>query len=110
MKWNDEIWKDNDGYELVLVRAGEGGGVIVNGNRREVSEGDLYAPSGSDSVGVYTVNEDDLRGAGFNPPDDTGGASPTAASSDVKGNPDDDDTEPDAYDDPDTGNDHHAFP
>lgn len=67
MKWNDEKWSDNDNHELTLVRAAEDGAVVVDGAGRDVKEGDLFVHSGSDTVGVYSVNEDDLRNDGFTP-------------------------------------------
>lgn len=69
MKWNTETWSNSDGETLELVRAGEDGGAYVDGSRRDVKENDLYVHSGSDTVGVYSVNEDQLRNDGWTPDD-----------------------------------------
>lgn len=68
--WKHETWSDSDGKTVDLVRAESDGTVIVDGGRRDVHEGDAFVHSGSDTVGVYSVNEDDLRKSGFSPDDE----------------------------------------
>lgn len=66
MKWNEETWSGETG-PVTLVRAAEDGAVVVDGASRDVQDGDLFVHSGSDTVGVYSVNEDDLRKDGLTP-------------------------------------------
>lgn len=82
MKWNHETWSGPEAGSVTLVRAGEDGAVVVDGASRDVHEGDLFVHSGSDTVGVYSVNEDDLRNDGLTPDD---GSEPADSNSDDDG-------------------------
>lgn len=102
MKWNDEKWT-GEGHEVTLVRAAEDGAVVVDGTGRDVKEGDLFIHSGSDTVGVYSVNEDDLRSSGLSP---EGGTTTDTEPADDTDN--DSDKEPDNDSDDDEKDDHPA--
>lgn len=96
MKWNDEKWT-GDGHEVSLVRAAEDGAVVVDGSGRDVNKGDLFVPSGSDTVGVYSVNEDDLRASGLTPDGEPAPESEPANDSDKEPDNDSDDDEKDDH-------------
>lgn len=64
MKFSEETWSNND-HHVDLVRAEEDGTVYVDHGRRDVKEGDYLIPSGSDTVGYYSVDVDQLKEDGF---------------------------------------------
>jgi hypothetical protein len=64
MKFSEETWS-NDDHKVDLVRAEEDGTVYVDHGRRDVKEGDYLIPSGSDTVGYYSVDVDQLKADGF---------------------------------------------
>lgn len=66
MKFSEETWS-NDDHSVDLVKAEEDGLVYVDHARQDVKEGTYLIPSGSDTVGFYSVDADQLKKDGFKP-------------------------------------------